>query len=71
MKKSNIILLAIGGLVVILFLMYRSTYNTAISLQETVDESWGNVGATYQRRADLIPQLVATVKGAAKNEVTF
>ena len=68
MKKSNIILLAIGGLVVILFMMYRSTYNTAISLQETVDESWGNVGASYQRRADLIPQLVATVKGAAKNE---
>ena len=68
MKKSNIILLSIVGFVVILFMMYRSTYNTAITLQETVDESWGNVGATYQRRADLIPQLVATVKGAAKNE---
>ena len=68
MKRSNIILLAIGGLVVILFMMYRSSYNSAITLQESVDESWGNVGASYQRRADLIPQLVATVKGAAQNE---
>lgn len=60
-----------GGLVLlalIIFMMYRSTYNTAISLQENVDEKWGDVGATYQRRADLIPQLVATVKGAAANE---
>ena len=68
MKKSTIILLSIVGLVLVIFMMYRSSYNTAIRLQETVDESWGNVGASYQRRADLIPQLVATVKGAAKNE---
>jgi len=64
-------LLIIGGLVlfaVIIFMMYRSTYNQAISLQENVDEKWGNVGANYQRRADLVPQLVATVKGAAANE---
>jgi LemA protein len=68
MKKSYIILGAIGLLVIILFMSYRSTYNKAITLQETVDEAWGNVGATYQRRADLVPQLVATVKGAAENE---
>jgi len=48
--------------------MYRSTYNTAVELQENVTEKWGDVGVTYQRRADLIPQLVATVKGAAANE---
>lgn len=68
MKK---VLLIIGGiflLVLIVFMMYRSSYNTAISLQENVDEKWGDVGATYQRRADLVPQLVATVKGAAANE---
>ncbi len=68
MKK---VLLIVGGLlllVFIIFMMYRSTYNTAIKLQETVDQKWGDVGATYQRRADLIPQLVATVKGAAANE---
>ncbi len=67
MKKG----LIFGGLILfgfIIFMMYRSTYNTAVSLQEGVDEKWGNVGASYQRRADLIPQLVATVKGAAANE---
>ncbi|MGQ0827097.1 MAG: LemA family protein [Bacteroidota bacterium] len=68
MRKGLII---VGGIVLfafIFFMMYRSTYNTAINLQETVDEKWGNVGANYQRRADLVPQLVATVKGAAENE---
>ncbi len=68
MKKSYIILGSIALLVVILFFAYRGTYNNAISLQETVDKSWGDVGASYQRRADLVPQLVATVKGAAANE---
>lgn len=68
MKKTWIILGSILGLVLLIFLMYRSTYNSAISLQENVDEKWSNVGATYQRRADLVPQLVATVKGAAENE---
>ena len=43
-------------------------YDQAVLLQEEVDESWGNVSAAYQRRADLVPQLVATVKGAAENE---
>ena len=68
MKKG---LLIGGGLllfVFIIFMMYRGSYNSAVSLQENVDEKWGNVGATYQRRADLVPQLVATVKGAAENE---
>lgn len=60
-----------GGLLLIgliVFMMYRGSFNTAVNLQEGVDESWGNVQAAYQRRADLIPQLVATVKGAANNE---
>ncbi|MCF8423141.1 MAG: LemA family protein [Bacteroidia bacterium] len=68
MKKGYIVLAAIVGLVLIVFMMYRSSYNTAIELQENVTEKWGDVGVTYQRRADLIPQLVATVKGAAANE---
>jgi LemA protein len=68
MKKSLIIVGGIVLFVLIVFMMYRSTYNTAITLQENVDEKWGNVGANYQRRADLVPQLVATVKGAAENE---
>lgn len=68
MKKSYLIIGAIIALVVIIFFMYRGSYNTAVGLQESVDQKWGDVGATYQRRADLIPQLVATVKGAAENE---
>ncbi|MCX6311134.1 MAG: LemA family protein [Bacteroidetes bacterium] len=64
-------LIFLGVLVVIglaCFLGYRSIYNNAVTLQEQVTQKWGDVGATYQRRADLIPQLVATVKGAAANE---
>ncbi len=68
MKKSYIILGSILFFVFVIFMTYRSSYNTAIGFQETVDQSWGNVQTTYQRRADLIPQLMETVKGAAANE---
>ena len=68
MKKGFIFLGIIAGLALIVFMAYRNSYNTAVNFQENVDEKWGDVGATYQRRADLIPQLVATVKGAAANE---
>jgi LemA protein len=68
MKKSYIVIGSIVALVLILFMTYRNSYNKAISFQEVVDEQWSNVGAQYQRRADLVPQLVATVKGAAANE---
>jgi LemA protein len=68
MKKSYIIFGAIGLLIVIIFFAYRGSYNSAVTLQEDVDKAWGDVGASYQRRADLVPQLVATVKGAAANE---
>lgn len=68
MKKGLIVLGVVAGLALIVFMMYRGSYNTAVNLQENVDEKWGDVGATYQRRADLVPQLVATVKGAAANE---
>jgi LemA protein len=68
MKKGYIVLLVVFWVALIVFLIYRSSYNTAIELQENVTEKWGDLGVTYQRRADLIPQLVATVKGAAANE---
>ncbi len=71
MKRSYIVIGGIALLAIILFFAYRSTYNTAITLQENVDKTWGDVGASYQRRADLVPQLVATVKGAAENEQTI
>lgn len=71
MNKGLIFLGVIVLLGLFIFLGYRSAYNTAVSLQQTVDEKWGNVGATYQRRADLIPSLVNTVKGAAALETNI
>ncbi len=68
MKKSWIIIAAIVGVVLIIFLTYRSNFNKANDFQKEVDKAWGDVQASYQRRADLVPQLVATVKGAAENE---
>ena len=44
------------------------TYNSLIAQDEQVNEAWGNVETAYQRRADLIPNLVSTVKGAADFE---
>jgi LemA protein len=43
-------------------------YNTMVEKQEAVASQWGNVQNAYQRRADLIPNLVATVKGYAEHE---
>ncbi len=68
MKKSYLVIAGILVLVLVVVFSYSGTYNKAVGLQETLDQSWNDVGAAYQRRADLVPQLVATVKGAAENE---
>ena len=68
MKPIYIVLIAIGSIILFSFMGYYSVYSNAVSLQENVDEKWGNVQSAYQRRADLVPQLLATVKGAAANE---
>lgn len=68
MKKSTIILLVVLGLVVILFMSFKSTYNNMVAKQEAVKAQWSNVENQYQRRADLIPNLVNTVKGYAAHE---
>lgn len=68
MKKSWIVLIVV---VVLIFLGYSSvkgTYNTMVAGSEVVDAQWAQVENVYQRRADLIPNLVATVKGYAEHE---
>lgn len=72
MSKGLIAALSvIGGLIlmVIIFVMWGTgVYDNAVRVQEEVNEKWADVQATYQRRADLVPALVETVKGAAENE---
>src|SRR5207244_2515937 len=64
-----------GGLVVIILfivfvigLFFWGTYNRLVTLDQTVNKKWGDVQTVYQRRADLIPNLVNTVQGAANFE---
>ena len=54
--------------VLLLLFMVGGIYNSLVSLGQAVDAQWGQVQTAYQRRADLIPNLVATVKGAANFE---
>ena len=75
MKKISaglIALLVVLGLVLVLgigvFSFYKNTYNSIVSLDEDVSASWAEVQNQYQRRLDLIPNLVSTVKGYAKHE---
>ena len=68
MKKSLII---IGGILVLLFAIYQlfaGKYNNMVELSEPATSQWANVQSAYQRRADLIPNLVNTVKGYAEFE---
>ncbi|MGE0562837.1 MAG: LemA family protein [Flavobacteriales bacterium] len=68
MKKTLIIVGSIVLLILVVFMYYKSTYDKAVKLDEGVMTAWSDVGADYQRRADLIPGLIETVKGAAENE---
>lgn len=68
MKKSTLLIIGVVVLVLIFLGSGCSTYNSMVSEQENVDKTWANVENQYQRRADLIPNLVATVKGYAEHE---
>ncbi|HKY30967.1 MAG TPA: LemA family protein [Candidatus Polarisedimenticolia bacterium] len=62
-------LLALLGAVLLVFgLFLMSTYNRMVTLDQRVQESWSQVENTLQRRADLVPNLVETVKGYAAHE---
>lgn len=56
------------GIIVVLLVMIFSSYNGLVSLQADAQKSWADVQSSYQRRMDLIENLVETVKGAAQNE---
>jgi len=58
----------VAGVVIIAYFWMKGINNTAVSLNENIRESWGNVETAYQRRNDLIGNLVNTVKGAAEFE---
>ena len=71
MAKSRKNLYIIGGVAavfVIVLLIFIGSYNSLITLSESVDAQWAQVENQYQRRADLIPNLVNTVQGAADFE---
>ncbi len=69
MKKSLIFIIAIVAILAIIgFTMGPKFYNTGISLKEDATAQWGNVESAYQRRADLIPNIVNTAKGYAEFE---
>lgn len=66
MKKTR--LWIIGGIIAVLILWVWLGYNGLVSRDEQVKQYWANVQSAYQRRSDLIPNLVSTVKGSADFE---
>lgn len=68
MKSRNLVLIVIVAAILILGGCGCSGYNKMVNLDENVKAKWANVQSDYQRRADLVPNLVSTVKGAANFE---
>src|SRR3954470_21281849 len=71
MKKLGIgcaVLGVLGLIVLIIVVMAGGSYNRLVGLSQNVDKQWAQVQNVYQRRADLIPNLVSTVSGAANFE---
>ncbi len=70
MKNSRIIWIVVIAVIVIFLFKGCGQYNNLVTLREQVNRDWSNVENVYQRRADLIPNLVNTVKGYATHEQT-
>lgn len=72
MKRGTVTLLVVVGIILIIVLsvysFFKGTYNTLVEHEETVNGAWAEVENNLQRRYDLIPNLVNTVKGYAKQE---
>lgn len=71
MKKSTIVLISVIAVIAIIVMSFIGTYNGLVSKKENITKQYSNLDVTLQRRADLIPNLVSTVKGyvAHENEV--
>src|SRR5437763_9450124 len=72
MNKALVGCLGIGAIILFVLLVggcgVAASYNRLVGLQQKVDQSWAQVQNVYQRRADLIPNLLNTVQGAANFE---
>lgn len=68
MKKSYVVLFVVAVIAIAIFGWVKSTYNGMVSVEEEATTALANVQSAYQRRADLIPNLVQTVKGYASHE---
>ena len=68
MKKSSIVVLVLIAIIIIVIAMFVSSYNGIIAKSEEVDNKFATIDTQLERRGDLIPNLVNTVKGYAKQE---
>lgn len=68
MKKGLKIGLIVGGIAILLVMLFASSYNGLVVQSENVDSKLANISVQLERRADLIPNLVNTVKGYASHE---
>lgn len=68
MKKGLMALAAVAVILLGIFFWAKDSYNRMVAADEQVGAAWSQVENVYQRRADLIPNLVATVKGYAEHE---
>lgn len=68
MEGWLIALIVIGAIVLLLVFFVAGTYNSLVSLRNKVKDQWSQIDVLLKRRADLIPNLVETVKGYAKHE---